>query len=46
MTKTFSVQVKADLIKELNETFFVNLSGPVNATIADMQGLGAILNDD
>lgn len=44
--KTITVAVKGDLIKELNETFFVNLSGPVNATVADGQGQGTILNDD
>jgi Zn-dependent metalloprotease len=45
-TKAVTVQVKGDLIKEMNETFFVNLSGVVNATLADAQGLGTILNDD
>ena len=46
LTKTVTVQVKGDLVKEANETFFVNLSGAVNATIADAQGLGTITNDD
>ena len=45
-SKTVTVQAKGDLVKELNETFFVNLSGAVNASIADAQGLGTILNDD
>ena len=31
---------------ESDETFFVNLSSPVNATIADGQGVGTIFNDD
>src|SRR5437867_4472088 len=31
---------------EPNETFFVNLSNPVNATISDNQGAGTIVNDD
>jgi hypothetical protein len=44
--KTIYVQVKGDLLKEANETFFVNLSGAVNATVRDAQGLGTILNDD
>ncbi|HEX8651582.1 MAG TPA: Calx-beta domain-containing protein [Pyrinomonadaceae bacterium] len=44
--KRVVVQVKGDLVKEANETFFVNLSGALNATIADPQGLGTILNDD
>ncbi len=45
-SKTVTVQARGDLLKELNETFFVNLSAPVNASIADAQGLGTILNDD
>ena len=45
-TKLVPVQVKGDLVKEGNETFFVNLSGATNATITDAQGLGTILNDD
>src|SRR5690606_34708717 len=28
------------------ETFFVNLSAPVNATLVDAQGVGTIINDD
>ena len=31
---------------EPNETFFVNLSNPVNGVIGDAQGVGTILNDD
>ena len=45
-SKTILVQVKGGLVKEANETFLVNLSGVLNATIADAQGLGTILNDD
>jgi hypothetical protein len=44
--KSILVQVKGDLTKEPNETFAVNLSGALNATIADNQGLGTITNDD
>ena len=29
-----------------DETFFLNLSNPANATIADGQGVGTITNDD
>jgi hypothetical protein len=43
---TVSVPIIGDTVVEPNETFFVNLSAPVNATIADGQGLGTILNDD
>jgi hypothetical protein len=46
VTKTVNVSVKGELIVEPNETLFVNLSSPVNAAIADAQGLGSITNDD
>jgi hypothetical protein len=45
-SKTTTVQVKGDKKKESNETFFVNLSGAVNALLEDDQGLGTILGDD
>jgi hypothetical protein len=44
--KTFSVAVKGDITDEDNETFFVNLSSPSNASIADSQGIGTITDDD
>ena len=45
-SKTITIVVNGDTIPEPNETFFVNLSNPVNATIEDTQGVGTILNDD
>ncbi|MBD2149020.1 S8 family serine peptidase [Pseudanabaena sp. FACHB-1277] len=45
-TKTFTVPIIGDTTVEGNETFFVNLSNAVNATIIDSQGLGTITNDD
>ena len=45
-SKTIAVVVNADLVDEGSESFFVNLTSPVNATIADAQGLGTITNDD
>jgi uncharacterized delta-60 repeat protein len=45
-TKTTTVKVKGEVAIEPNETFFVNLSSPTGATIADGQGKGTILNDD
>src|SRR5690606_37058422 len=45
-TKTIAVPVVGDTAIEPNETFFVNLSNPTNATIADGQGIGTITNDD
>jgi len=45
-TQTITVAVNGDAVNEPNETFLVNLSGAVNATIADAQGQGTIVNDD
>ncbi|MCP5479763.1 MAG: putative Ig domain-containing protein, partial [Rhodanobacteraceae bacterium] len=44
--QTVSVPVIGETVPEANETFFVNLSGGANATIADNQGVGSITNDD
>ena len=38
--------MRGDLLDEIDETYIVNLSGPVNATIDDGQGLGTITDDD
>jgi hypothetical protein len=40
------VTICGDTSAEANEIFAVNLSSPSNATIANGQGIGAILNDD
>jgi hypothetical protein len=40
------VLINGDVLNEPNETFLVNLSSPQNATIADGQAVGTILNDD
>jgi hypothetical protein len=40
------IDILGDVGAEPDESFFVNLSSPVNATIADGQGLGTILDDD
>ena len=45
-SKTITVAVIGDRLKESNETFFVNLSGAIGGEITDSQGLGTILNDD
>jgi len=45
-TQTITVTVNGDTLVEPTETFYVNLSGAVNATIADGQGKGTITNDD
>jgi hypothetical protein len=45
-TATVTVVVNGDPVKEANETFFVNLSSPTGATIADGQGVGIIIDED
>ncbi|TMP96835.1 MAG: hypothetical protein E6L09_14405 [Verrucomicrobia bacterium] len=45
-TKTITVQVNGDIVDEPNETFTVNLSNPINATLSAGTGTGTILNDD
>lgn len=46
LTKTITVQIVGDLINEPTETFNVNLSSPVNATLAIAQGVGTIQDND
>jgi hypothetical protein len=45
-TASVTVAVNGDTAVEPNETFAVNLSAPVGATLTDAQGIGTILNDD
>jgi hypothetical protein len=45
-SKTISVPIIDDTINEPTEAFFVNLSGATNATIADSQGVGTIVDND
>ena len=45
-SQTITVSVNGDTVAEPNETFFVNLASASNATIADGQGLGTIVDDD
>lgn len=45
-SKQLSVSVNGDTAIESDETFVVNLSNPVNATISDSQGVGTLTNDD
>jgi glucose/arabinose dehydrogenase len=46
LSTTVVVPVTGETTYEPNETFFVNLSGPANATINNSQGIGTITNDD
>jgi hypothetical protein len=41
-TKTFAAQVNGNTLHEPDETYFVNLSSPTNATIFDNQRKGTI----
>ena len=45
-TKTVTVQVIGNTVKQSDRTFLVNLSSPTQATIGDGQGLGTIKDDD
>jgi hypothetical protein len=45
-TKTISVQIAGDTVDEFDENFFLNLANATNATIADAQGAGTILDND
>lgn len=44
--KTVTVLINGDTLNEADETFFVNLSAPTNATLVRSQGTGSIVNDD
>ncbi len=46
LTKTITVKVTGDIFNEQNETFFVNLSNPINAKLARAQGTGTIIDND
>src|SRR5262249_38893787 len=45
-TGTFTVTILGDRLPEPNETFVMNLSGATNATIADGQAVGTIVDDE
>ncbi len=45
-TRTVTVPVNGDLLDENDESFFINLSNALNASIDDAQGLGTITDDD
>jgi hypothetical protein len=45
-TGTITVPVIGDRLGEPDETFFVNLSSATNATIADAQAVGTIVDDE
>jgi chitinase len=45
-SRTVTVTINGDTATEANETFYVDLSAPAGATIADARGVGTIRNDD
>ncbi|HYE66436.1 MAG TPA: lamin tail domain-containing protein, partial [Pyrinomonadaceae bacterium] len=45
-TYTFNVTINGDTIDEPDETFFVNVSNVIGATVTKGQGQGTITNDD
>lgn len=45
-SQTVGILINGDTVVEGTEDFFVNLSNPVNATIARGQGVGTIIDDD
>jgi hypothetical protein len=45
-SKTITVVVNGDRLPEWEESYFLNLSNATNATIADGQGLGFIVDDE
>ncbi|MHC4105084.1 MAG: PKD domain-containing protein, partial [Planctomycetota bacterium] len=45
-TETISISINGDVLIEPDETFFVDLSNPVNATLAENQGQATIIDDE
>jgi len=45
-SRQFFITINGDTVPEDDETFFVNLSSPTNATILRGQGTGTIIDDD
>ncbi|MFA7206844.1 MAG: Calx-beta domain-containing protein, partial [Saccharofermentanales bacterium] len=45
-TKTIPVTINGDMNYEPDESFYMDLSGAVNANISDSRGIGTITNDD
>jgi hypothetical protein len=44
--QTIAVPIVGDTLDEPDETFFVNLANPLNATISRSRAMGTIINDD
>lgn len=46
ISKNFTVLINGDTVKEANESFNINISAAVGATITQGKALGTIINDD
>jgi hypothetical protein len=46
LTATVRVAVRGDLVDEADEDFFLRLTAPTHATLADAEGVGRITDDD
>ena len=46
VTRTVTIAVSNDLLDEATESFSVNLSGAINGTVVDGQGIGTIVDND
>jgi Calx-beta domain-containing protein len=46
VSRTITIKVLGDSVDEADETFFVNLVTPQNATIVDGQGIITIVDND
>ncbi|MBX9258963.1 DUF4347 domain-containing protein [Desmonostoc muscorum CCALA 125] len=46
ISQTIAVPILDDFVAESSEGFFINLTNPTNATIADNQGIGTISDND
>ena len=44
--KAGTVTIRGDLVKEPDETYTLQLSAPLNVTLATTQVIGTITNDD
>jgi hypothetical protein len=45
-SRAFTVSVRGDRVAEPTETFFVDLSGAVNASVARSRATGTVLDND
>jgi hypothetical protein len=46
MSRSIAVAIQGDTVVEANEVFYVDLSAPTGASLADARAVGTIRNDD